>query len=328
MRWALLGGALLVAGCARAPDTLELYYSDEIVDAPTRTVEVAIVRAESCDALLAKRYDQVGEADGLVFRRSTSYPVNPEAKVLDGVPRGVPVAVDAAGYDENNQRISRACSVQTFADGQPLKVSMELRALPACATQATALDVMLVVDTSMAMAIHDPAGKHLTSLNDTVLDPMQVRANTMWGIVTYGTMDAPQEFLAATTELTAVKGAITSLSRSQGGKPKLFDGMVKAAGLLRARAVCGKRPAMVIIASESDDGSKAPFEQARVGLYATRGDSTDDIFTFAVALTEDGYDDLDELVPEEVGKVTGAGTEPQIEAAMKEVRDALLSLVH
>lgn len=279
-----------------------------------------------CDSLLSRRHDDAASAGRVLSRRSDRYPINPQSKVLDGLPRGTPIALAAAAYDRDLLLVARGCRLVTLGPGHAEKVDLELKAWPVCSFKPTMLDVVLVLDTSAAIAGTDPANVHLTDLVPLVVDSGRFPASTRWSIVTHDG-DGAAELLPPTTEQPPIRAALQSLELAHRGTPRLYDAVYQAAAKLRARGVCTVRPAMLVILSAPDIGSTRLLEEAAIEIIGSRGDDSDDIFTFGIGLSRSGYEALSGLIPEQIGRVIGAQGETQIRYALGEAAMTLSGLV-
>jgi hypothetical protein len=318
--------AASLAGCGAGGPTLELFYEDELVEAPTRSVEVFALRSESCDEVLSESHRSLEESGRLLLERSFRYPLSPDTPVFEDLPGDESLALSVVGYDSTLLRISRGCTVVKLDRVDTIR--MELRALPSCRELPTKLDVMLVIDTSEDVALADPDGAHIMQLLETVLDPTGALPETRWGVVTFGHDDRALELVELTTDLERVRTAVADLASLHSGPTRLFDGVAKGTALLRARAVCPYLPAVVLISSSSDGGSALRFEDARIGVFAGREDREDDIFVFGLALSEPAFADLDDLIPEgERGSITRAASPDEISLALREARSTLNGLL-
>lgn len=316
------------ASCGGGSDGLELFFQDELVEAPARNVEILALRGKSCEEVLSVSHESLRSDPGLLLRAFEPYPVNPEHELLADLPSSEAVTLAIAAYDSELLQVARACRTVTLDGSQDEPLRIELRALPDCAAPPSKLDVMLVLDTSFQMEFADPDRAHIPELLDSVLDPATVFPETTWGVVTFGHNDRAAELLPPTSDLQEVRRTISALEGVHQGQPRLYDALHKATALLRARAVCGRAPALVVVASAFDSGSERFFEDAQIGVFATAGDSSDDLFLFGIALSTESYEVLDRLIPEgELGVVTGAGSRAQIDVVMREARDALAALI-
>ena len=114
------------------------------------------------------------------------------------------------------------------------------------------------------------------------------------------------------------------------GTAHLYDGVIKAGGLLRARAVCGRRPAMMILAGDGDNGSTHPIEEAAIAAYGVQGDPTEAIFSYGIAFDDAASTDLKTIIIDDsVGTVDNisAGGSDAISLAINSARDAIDGLV-
>src|SRR5262249_50007346 len=151
----------------------DLYFRDDLVEAPARTVDVVAVSGTDCKSLLTKRHDDaaMGMAGTVLARRNTRYPVNPDAKVLHNPPRGTPFALDIATYDHESLQMARACQVVTLQPSGMTKVDVEMNALAICAdVPIVTLDVAIVMDISNTIGAADPSNVHLLEFEQHIID--------------------------------------------------------------------------------------------------------------------------------------------------------------
>lgn len=318
---------LWLGGCGRGVDSVSLFYQDPVVEAPTRSVDLLVVEGQSCNDVLSTPHEAVAAGAGVLAHRVGHYPLPPEEAELAELPLGKALALDVAAYDSNLLQVARGCTGILLNPDEPSVIPLELRALPACAEPAKKLDVMLVLDTSLPMEFADPDQLHIQALLSTVLDPVAVYPDTRWGLVTFGHGDTVEELVTSTTDLEQVRNAVSSLRDVSQGQTRLFDGLSKGTALLRARALCGYAPAMLALVSDADNGSARRFEDAQIGIFATPGDVTDDLFLFGIGLSEVAYNELNDLIPTgEIGRVIGAN-DRQVELRLREARDTISALV-
>jgi len=84
---------------------------------------------------------------------------------------------------------------------------------------------------------------------------------------------------------------------------------------------------LVVVTGLADEGSEKRFEDARIGLFATQGDFDDDIFTVGIALSNEGFIDIEDLIPEDIGLIKGAQTEAQVYQAFEIAKAAIDALL-
>lgn len=284
---------LAATACGGEEDILDAYFIDEVVGAPARTTEISVFDGTTCEDLLSTPADAVQEAGSRIATRTAGFPINPDARVLDGLPRGKNLVFHVTARDGDGLVVGRGCVIQELAPKGPLDVSVELHALPKCETEARFLDVAIVLDTSL-LAILYPGNEHLDLLESDLV--MQMEQGTRFSIITHGHTLPPSEHLAPTSDKETAIEALDTLRGKTGERVELFNGVTLATRLLRSRAICGRRPAVLVVEAGQDGSeSNIPVIEAQIGLYATSGDSADDIFVFGVYATEGAQADLVEL---------------------------------
>lgn len=316
--------ALLVQGCSGGVE-LNPFFNDPLVEAPVRSIDVVGISGATCEQILSRDHDEPGPNEVIRGRRTTRYPVDPDLDVFDGFPVDEAIALDVVALDDSLLQVARACAVVRLGDTD--RVDIELRTLPACETPPTGLDIMLVMDTSLGVTIADPDDDRIEGLTTFILEPGGIRSAVTWGVVTFGHDDRATELVAATKDLDAIRTAVVGLPPLSAGTTRLFDGIAKGGELLRARALCGRRPVMLVVTGFADSGSQRRFEDAGIAIFATRGDVEDDIFTYGIALTDAGFADLNDLISEDLGVAAGAKVGPQIRAAFEGARIAFNQLI-
>ncbi len=325
MRTRSLALALLLTGCGGGTG-IAPFFADELVEAPTRSVSLTVLPGStSCETVATKTSAEIAAGGDVIAKKNLGYPVDPtDDEVFAELPSDQRLTFDVVARDTGGLQVGRGCA--TFQiDELEEAPRVELRALPSCSVPVTRADVTLVIDTSVKMAFADPDVVHIGELMAAVLDPVAALPGTVWSVSTFGHADA--ELVAPTTDLDAVRAGVRTLDGIATGNNKLFDAVAKAAELSRARAVCGTRSVLFVLASDSDGGSARSFEDAQVSLIASRGDATDDLYMIGVALEQNGYRDLDDLVPMPVeALVIGVGTRSQMAAGFREARDKIIEL--
>lgn len=325
MRTRSLGLALLLTGCGDGIG-IDPFFADELVEAPARSLGITVLPgSSSCETVATKTSSEIAVAGDVVAKKESGYPIDPTSdEVFAELPTDQRLTFDVVARDSGGLQMGRGCASFQI-DELEAAPRIELRALPACTVPVTRVDVTLVIDTSVRMGIADPEVVHIDELMAAVLDPVAALPGTVWSVITFGHAD--QELVPPTTDLEAVRSNVRTLVGVAMGKNKLFDAVAKAAELTRARAVCGTRSVIFVLASDADDGSTRSFEDAQVSLVASRGDPTDDLYMIGIALHEGGVRDLDDLVPMTVDAlITGAGNRAQMGVVFREARDKIIEL--
>jgi hypothetical protein len=300
-----LGSAVLglVAASCGDPDVLEAHFLDEVVGAPARFVEVTFLEGATCQELLAVLPQDVGTVGTIIATRNADFPINPEDEILKGLPRERPIVIHIVARDGGGGLVGRGCDAVTLGAATPIEISIELRALPKCDADYRYLDLTIVLDTSFEMAFPFPGDDHINLIRGFVEGLEQ---GTKVSVVTHG-HTPPSEYLPVTSDLTIAGSSIAGLINQHGGTVDLFNSVALAARSLRSRAVCRFRPAILAIHAGLDPSTTGiPLTEAKVGLYATVGDDTDDIFLFGIFASENAKADLEELI----AGLTLAGLEP------------------
>ncbi len=304
---------------------MNLFFGDELIEAPAREVEVLGLTGSTCDTLLSLPHSEATSAAALLFSHKSRWPVRPDSEVFADIPPGQEIMLLVAAYDSEGTLIGRGCQLVSLDGGE--RTDIQLHALPQCGFVAGVLDVTIVLDTSTKMEIVDPELQHLDHLVPKVIEEPAFPAGTTWSIFTYGNANGVSEYLAPTSDLAAIKAAVLALRSTHDGPARLWDGIYRATAVQRARALCGRKPAMFILGGSIDAGSQRLFEDASIGLFASRGDFSDDIYAYGVALDGVTYDELAALIPEGSGDVRGAGTAFLREVELREAGMALRALV-
>ncbi|MBI4817703.1 MAG: hypothetical protein HY791_15685 [Deltaproteobacteria bacterium] len=325
----LIAACTIATSCAREPDVLHAFFLDEVVEADVRELDISAVSGGDCEKILSRPHNAPGTDEKVVAHTTAHYPVDPIADVLASFPKGSPIALDVAALDGEQNQVGRGCILVSLDGSAGRSIDLELRALPKCQSVPARLDLMLVVDASQQAVIADPERHHIDLLRDTILAETAFLDGTSYGLVTFGPSDSVQVRVPSTPDRESVRIAVSELLNGHSGLPVLYDGVTKAARTLRTQAVCGKKPAMLLILGSGQAGSKLRPEDAQTAIYASVGDPSDDIYTFAIGLSQPAYDNLEYLLPPEfgIGNVTGAGSQTTREAAMREARDTLSALL-
>jgi hypothetical protein len=124
-----------------------------------------------------------------------------------------------------------------------------------------------------------------------------------------------------------VRGALEVLLDGHDGQAWMFDGIHLSTTKLRARALCGRRPAQLVLAGSIDAGSSKLFEDASIGIFGVPGDRSDDIFTIGLALDAEAFEEIARLIPEGFGEALGAETNFLRRTLLSEAGQTLRGLV-
>lgn len=328
---AALVTAFFVSACGDSLHQLRVFYADEVVEAPTRTITVrAIAGQTSCSPALSRRFETPGSAEDIVAEFDDDYPVNPETTLLSALPLDQALALEVAGFDGVGTLISRGCAATRLTDDGPEVVSVELRALPKCSDVPwTTLDVTIALDTSLQAALADADKAHFLGIRDHLLRQPNLPGSTQFSIVSFGENGTVREVLAPTDSSTLSITALDSLYNVHSGPSVLFDGLVFATSQLRARAVCGRYPVLVVVAANADEVSNAQFSDAAIGVFGAQGDLSDDVFLAGLPLAEPAFTILDAIVPEgsEKSYLARTGSPALIDFGFQQIRSRLIEFL-
>jgi hypothetical protein len=337
LRAAAISLSLLLAACGRGQDHLRALFADDVngepgsglVGAPARTVDVVALTGTDCDLVLSRTHDDTAAIATIIARHTTHFPISSKSGVLDNLPRGRPIVLDVAAYDTDQVLMARGCEIVTLDPGRESNVDITLSALPQCSTAPVSLDLVIVLDTSNAMSIADPSNYHMDDLSTILVPGVQLPTPVLFTFIHHNSVDGVVEKLPATTDVTAAQSAIEALRPTHKGVPRLYDAITLAASKLRARAICTYKPAMLVLSGDADGGSVHVIQDAIIGITAAAGDTTDDIFTYGVGLSNMAFDELNMLIPMGSGEAYGAdGTSDfQIKARFEDAEMVLRKLI-
>lgn len=314
----LTGLALGAAGCGAEPVTLELSFPDELVEAPARAVEVAVVEGAACGELLRVRHDELEQVGSVRGRTRTGYPAPPELDILDEAPRGRALAVDVAVQDAAGLGISRACRAVTLSSDAPTVVSIELHGLPDCPEEPTDLDLAIVLDTSTGMRNADIGlGNSLIDELSDFVQNMGIDGGTVrFSLVAHGHVSA-KELVPATEDRQVVLRQLEALRGVQMGIAEHYAGLRVGAAHLKDRAVCGRRPAVLWVGGGPDQSSATTAQIATIEVTGTRGEPFDDIYVHGVGVSDPAVSAMRVLVDRvDSAQVEGALTEDRLRNAL------------
>jgi hypothetical protein len=283
----------LLAACDGTNDVLDARFIDEVVGAPARSTEVAFLDGTTCTDLLAVPADEIDQVGSLIARRDAGFPIHPDEKVFENIPRGTPLVIHVVARDENGIQIGRGCTIEELPPEGMIEIVVDLHALPQCESDWRFLDIGIVIDTTVEMAVAFPGNEHIDELKTFV---MSFEEGTRFSIITHGHTQPPVEYLAPTADRTAAADSIELLRGLKGGSAELFNSVTTTSRLLRSRAICPRRPVMLLLEAGRDGAANnIPVMEAKIALFATQGEPKDDIYVHGVYATENAKDDLEEL---------------------------------
>lgn len=325
MRWQVLA-LMVVVGCGGPAASLEVTFTDELVEAPARTVDITVVDTTDCEALLSVPHDEVKSIGMVLAQRQAAYPLDPDGGLLDELPTGRSMAFDIAVYDSTPTLIARNCQVAEISASNDTEIKVPMLSLPVCATPPTALDLMIILDLSDAAAAADVSmgSQMIPRLRAFVASGFST--GTTLTVVTHGP-SAPAVLVGPTSVLSEVDAALEPLPTTYLGQGQPYEAITFGAGLLRARAVCGRRPAILTLVASPDSGALGSLDEALIGVAAARMEPADDIFTAGIGVSLQGNTALVDLLGETLGVRYGALVEDTLVTALSASRLRLQSLI-
>lgn len=324
----LLSTALLASACGSDPDLLVPFFTDEVVEAAGRNADVTIVGDQECDALLSVVHEEISTVATVELNRRVSYPINPDERILENVPRGRALAIDVVVLNENDAVVGRGCVETTLEPSTTSSVGVEMLGLPICEVPPRFIDVGIVLDASAEMQVANATlGNSVTDELMMFVELMGFPASTKFSLFTHGPAE-PVEVVMPTEDREAMKTGFEEYRNLGGGTNRHFAAIELATERLRTRAVCTRRPALLVLSAGVHEGEIGAFENARIGLAGITGDSRDDIYTFGIGVTPGAIVDLEDLiVVNELGEVDGAGTMTGFREALSQARFRFQGLV-
>jgi hypothetical protein len=316
----LMGVAITAAGCGPSGPRLEVFYSDDVVGAPTRTISITALAGTRCEQVLSVQHTDTASVGTVVGQRVTGYPIDPDEDVLSDFPGDVDVALDITALGRSGLRVARSC--RNVRLNSQDKLQIELLSLPSCKSPPAELDVMIVLDTSGTVAIADPMGFRGPAIVDEIINQMTVPA---WGLVTYGHENLAVERVRETADRAEMRTGLLQAGALSEGTSQLFAGLTKGAELLRARSVCGRLPVLLMVSGQKDESRDGSFQEASTALYSIPSYTEDDLYVFAIGMSEVAIPDLTAVIEDSQGWVTLATSDLQIRAALGLARRTFLS---
>lgn len=324
----LVGLGLLQAatgvGCQDA-HTITATFGDDIVEAPARSLDLLVLSDTDCEETGTRTYEDLTKDPRVVFARNAAFPVV-DQELLSDLPSDASLTFEAVARNASGLQIGRGCKDDLqHTDGGAIHAYIVLRTLTTCETPPNSLDITLVLDTSILASVVDPSEIRFATIVDRVIDATGYPAATRWSLVTFG--GDVVEPVPPSIQTDAVKRSTLALAGNANGAPQLYDGIVYAASHARARSICTHRPALLIVAGGPEAQSDAIYQEAQLSLYERAGDPTDDIYTFAIALSVDAFRDLADVIPTDTGQILEAYTAEQIASRLENAAIQLKQLV-
>ncbi|MEM7676224.1 MAG: vWA domain-containing protein [Myxococcota bacterium] len=324
--WMIFPAAVTITGCTDL-DVLQPIFTDELVEAPARTVDLKVLDNADCSTLFTVDHAQVDQVAPVIAARRTGYPVNPESGILEDLPRNRPVLFDVSIVDQNDRQIARACKEITLPSTSTV-VDVPMRTLPTCTDEPTGLDVAVVLDTSVSMRnANISLGSEVAARLISFFDSGFSLGGDRWTLITHGPTEEPTVAVPLTADRAEIVAGIEQSMRTLEGSSRLYDATRLATIVLRSRAICGRRPALVVIAGGPDAGPRGGRQLALSGLAGDRSDLDDDLFAIGIGVSQDGRRGLDLILIENLGVASTALTADTFTAALSRTRDRLQALV-
>lgn len=316
-----------LAGCGDV-DVLQATFSDELVEAQARAVQLKVVDDADCSTLSRVEHAQIESVANVLVVRRTTYPINPESGILKDLPRGRALVFDVSVQDQESRQIARACEGVTLPDKGTTEVVIAMETLLPCEIPPVALDVAVVFDASQAMSLADATlgsevSTRLLPFFETPLSP----AGDRWTLIVHGPTAQPEVRVPFTSDPNEIASAIEQIANGFSGPSRLYDATRLATIVLRSRAVCGRRPALLLIAGGIDAGPRGGRELAIAGLAGDRQNPDDDLFGVGVGVSVAGKEALDLILVEGLGRSQGALTAQTLTSVMRTARERLQALI-
>ncbi len=318
-----------LVGCSDV-DVLTAEFSDDLVEAQARTVELKVVDDADCSTLLRVEHAEIESVANVIAVRSTGYPIDPESDILRDLPRGRPLIFDVSVVDAEARQVARACEGVTLPTSGSTEVAITPSALPTCESTADALDLVFVFDASIAMRNatislggSDALVDRLTPLFDSGISP----GGDRWTLVVHGPASEPQSAVALTDDRLEVLSAVEQAATNLSGPSRLYDAIRLGTIVARSRAVCGRQQALIVLAGGPDEGPRGGRELALAGLDGDRGRPDDDLYAVGIGISAAGKQALDLVIVDDFGSTQAALTADGLGAAMLRTRERLQGLI-
>lgn len=326
VRLYLISVAALV-GCSDL-DVLQASFADELVEAQARTVDLKVIDDAECPNLLRVEHRDLEAAANVIAVRQARYPIDPASGILKDLPRNRPLVFDLSVLDRDDRQVARACQSVTLPD-DATEISLTVRTLPDCGDAAPdALDVAVVLDASLAMRNANVAlGSELEARLTPFFDEPLSNAEDRYALVVHGPTVDPDVTVPFTTDRTAIVAAIRQATSNFGGDARLYDATRLGTVLLRASAVCGRRPVLLMIAGGADAGPLGGLDLAVAGLAGDRNDPEDNLVAHGVAISATAKASVDLVLDNGLAVTQAALTAATLSIALEQARARLRSLV-
>jgi hypothetical protein len=296
-----------LAACGGNSVTLQATFPDELLEAPARTVDIVAVVGGDCEQLLTVPHDEISSLAMIHTRRQTAYPIDPDSNILEGVPSGIGVALDIAAYDDVPQQIARNCQVVVISASEDTEIKVPMLGLPECAKDPNSLDLVILLDASLRTSVAD------VGMENLLIDRLKSFVNAGFGagttmtLISHGPTE-PMTAVARTEDPALISAGLDSLRTGYGGMGLPYAALTYSSTLLRTRAVCGYRPVILMVQSDTDPGLPGAFQEAVIGLFSDQTNPNDDIFVAAITLTGDASSAVGQLLGDDFGEIFGAST--------------------
>lgn len=325
--WSVGAALTVLAGCSEL-DVLQATFQDELVEAQARGVQLKVVSGTDCPTLLTVEHTDIETVASVLAVRRAGYPINPDSGILNDLPRNRPLLFDLAVFDQEGRQVARACEGVTLP-GDATEIVIEVDALPDCGdVMPRGLDIAVVFDVSRAMLVANAAlGSELQTAVSPLFEGGISPGGDRWTLVTHGPSDEPEVAVPFTDDAAAIEAGIDSALTNLVGPSRLYDATRLGTIVLRSRAVCGRRSALVIVAAGRDEGPRGGRDLAISGLAGTRQDPNDDLFGIGIGLSREGRDALELILIEDLGRSRAALTASSLANEIRLTRERLQALI-
>jgi len=299
---------------------LEFFYDDPLVEAPTRSINLHLIAKADCRDVLSRRHHKGTQDTAFLKEYSFEYPARNAYIPLEGLPLDEEITVDVEAYDQGLTSISRSCT--SFHADESEQLRIQLFALPKCKDLPQALDLTIAIDTSSTSLSIDPNLLQLKAIKDALLVP---EIFSSWTVVSFG--GAPKVRLNQSRDVETVNKTLDELALNYADEVRLYDGIALAAKNIRANALCKRQAALMVLTHGPDQGSYLQWQNAQLGLGGSTIDIDDNIYSIGVALNQQGFAALLNIIPKNTGSYLLITHPNLLEAQFYEVREELQALI-
>jgi hypothetical protein len=312
----------LCLGLASCSDyiSLELFYADPLVEAPTRSINLHLLQNSDCRDVLARPHRRGEHDTNFLVTHSFDYPLRNAFIPVEGLPAGEEITIDVEAYDQGLTAIGRNCTRFTADETDLLR--LQLFSLPKCSEPPSAIDLTIAIDTSSTSLAFDPNLLQLEAIKSALLTP---EIFSSWTLISFG-----KELKVVANQsrnVETLKIQLDELANNYGGGIRLYDGIVLAAQNIRALALCRRVPALFVLSLGPDSHSKLQWQNAKLALDAVSSDKSDDIYSVGVGLNQAGFAAFINIIPENSGSFGLTPHPSLLEQRLYEVRQELRALV-